>query len=285
MRLNEGRTFAPGVLIAGCLLFVSIGGAGGWWIGLSYAPLIAVQEAACPTPRAADVTGGGSTGSISSGEIDALEDSLMIRLGLLAQLGSVEGLALDATREDLTAADAVAAIIDALPDRELQILATMLTGMEEAEIGPVDDMRSFTARLAQLALEAEGGGDDSPDGQALSDTSAAPTLLFAAERELLNPRQVARPLFDVDADRVYAMVETAGITQPSLVIRWARIDRPRVLQLTRVPVQTGSNWTADSYGSGRGWAPGSYRVSVYTGDAAMRPIASGTFSVAPREDR
>ena len=68
-----------------------------------------------------------------------------------------------------------------------------------------------------------------------------------------------------------------------LMIKWARADRPEILALRRHDLQGDRDWSSFFMFRPRGFSPGEYRVTVYTGDEAMSPLAMGTFSVIDAE--
>jgi len=277
----DERSIGLPVVVGSTIVATAIGAVLGWWIGVASSPLIGVETDECAT--ASPTEPGPTSGTVAFGDpeaADALEQALLTNLQLAAKLESLERLAEEAHDQGLTPAEAAAVVISGLRDSDLSVLAGMLTGMGADELAEVDDLRGFTRRLAAVAIEGELEG--ARGGEPAAGGFVAP--IFATEVEIRNPHVVASTTFQPDTSRIVAMIHTRDFEDRSLMVRWSRTDQPEVLGLQSLAVTANSDWTATAHQRSGGFASGSYLVSVYSRDAAMDPVASGSFVVVARSD-
>jgi hypothetical protein len=248
------------------------GGAIGAWIGLVASPGVAVGPADCSVPPTPDVD---SLAGLDPWLIGAVDDSLHSGVQLAARLDSVEHQAARLNRHGLTPREGAITAVEGLGESDLKIIASMLAGLEDDDLVELQDLRGFASRLTEIAIEGELEGVSGDEIEI--DTPLE--LLFAAEEEIQNPRLVAAREFSSETHRIFAIVRTRDVSDRRLMVRWARVDRPHILELQSQPVSPTSNWTAFAHAPHGSWRAGRYQVSVYGFDSEMKPLASQTFTV------
>jgi hypothetical protein len=254
-----------------------LGGALGWWVGAASSPIVAVAPGECPEPEEVAVQGADAERMPNAAMIEALERSLQNALMLASRLDSLERLSDEVDRQGLATAEAADLLIDGMRDADLPILARMLSGLSEHELDQLEDLRGFSRRLAEVTISGELGEAQAEAGS----DRAVIQLLFSSEEELLNPSLVATDAFRSDSGPIFAIVRTGDLEDRTLMVRWARLDRPKVLSLRAHPVTAGSHWTALAQVPAGRWGVGRYRVSVYRLSAEMEELASAVYSVTP----
>ncbi len=217
-----------------------------------------------------------ATESAAASGQDALEASLrsalmesgLARLQLAARVGDLEALLRDLDGADYS--QIVNEGISTLSDRELQSVLASTVHLSSEEIGEIRDIRAFSKRLAELAMEdiiepetSQGGVDH---------------VIFTTSPEMDDVDVNARTHFGPGADRIYAVFPTERFGEDTVMVKWYRRDRPEILLFQRYSVVPGDP-NGYVWLSRDAWEPGQYKVSVYTGDETMTALASGHYWV------
>ncbi len=279
-RGREWLVYGAGILVA-----ASLGAVLGFWHGVAAAPLLEIQRAECETPLASEgaVLTNAEGASADSSSRDALSialgESFATNVRLAAKLHSLEALLEELEHEGVTAAEAARRVIEGMSEDDLALTIGMLTRMSEDELDEIRDIRGYATRLSEIAISGTLEGlDDFEDGW------DDDLVLFSDERNEHDPRAVASEAFDPETDRIWAMVPVHRVSADSLMVKWERSDRREILRLRRRPIPGRQEWVSFFLSKPMRWPAGQYRVTVYTGDEAMTPIAMGTYRVVDEPD-
>jgi hypothetical protein len=270
---SERGRFGLATFIGGMTLALAIGAATGWWFGQSAAPLVTVTQTACDDEALA-----AAPESAPGDDLEiALGNSLISQLQLAARVDSLEDVLKEMEEQGVDPRVAAHGVIRTMSEDQISTTVASFARMDQDELDEIEDIHAFATRLSDIALdEVHPGSEDGSD---------VPELLFTAELDEQDPYSVAGSVFTSDADRIYAMLRMEDPGDGRLMIKWARADRPQILALRRHDLQGDRDWSSFFMFRPRGFAPGEYRVTVYTGDEAMSTLAMGTFSVIDAELR
>jgi hypothetical protein len=273
------RSAGPSVpiylFVIGVFAAASAAGVAGWWVGQSSVPLIALQPADCPTPVAGidPAPGTAEQGNLQLSE--ALDVSLLSMLQLVAQVDSLEQVIEDFEKQGIEPRAAARGMIQGMSEDDVDLVVGLVTRMSDAELDQIEDIRGYATRLSEIAI-------DGTFDEEIAPTEVDGTIIFSTEREQYDPQSVAADVFPTDTLHVWAMVPAPEGGVDRITAKFARTDRREIIRLRPHNV-TSSGEPYIMFGLGRpnrhGWDPGQYRVTVYTGDEAMKLLAEGTFSV------
>ena len=271
------HVFAIGIAATGV-----VAGGLGWWIGRSSVPLISLTSTDCPTPGVGDEPLKDDAGpSASEVELaEALDTSLLSMLQLAAQVDSLEQVIEDFERQGIDPKTAARGLIKGMSEDDVDLIVGLVTRMNDEELDEIEDIRGYATRLSDIAI-------DGTFDETVEPTEYDGTILFGSERDEHDPASVAAEVFLPDTQRIFAMVPMPEGGTKRVTVKWARVDRREILRLRRRTIATSAPYMSFFLPrpSTRGWSPGLYRVTVYTGDEAMTLLAEGTYSVTePPED-
>jgi hypothetical protein len=249
------------------------GGSVGWWIGLSTGPLI---EVASSPGESCD--GGGREAASERKDEDPLSgvlaSSFLENLSLLAEIASLESMLEQLEEARLQPRQVASLLVSRMDTDKIEIALAATTGLTDLELEQVEDIEAYALRLMDVALDGVVGPDaedsEPPQDEVLFNTSRGDGAVSSA-----------RDWFAANDHRIYALFPT---DQHRVTIKWARTDHPEILLLKRQNVSTRplTGWVyLDRPG---GWEEGRYEVTVYSGDEALVPLASGQYFVAANDE-
>ncbi len=252
-------------LHASVFIGLAVGLALGGWLGRSSAPSVpAVAFVGAGEPSRESALASGRE-ALEAGLRSALVESGLARLELAARVDDLERLPADGGGPDYSRI--VSEGISTLSDRELESMLASTVHLSLEEIGEVRDIRTFSKRLAEIAMQDIIEPETSPDG--------VDHVVFTTSPAMGNVD--ARTHFGTDANRIYAVFPTDRFGKDSVMVKWYRRDRPVILLFERYSIVPGDPsgyvWLS------RRWEPGQYKVSIYSGDETMNPLASGNYWV------
>lgn len=199
----------------------------------------------------------------------ALRKSGLARLQLAARVGDLEARLHDPSTAEGDYARIVRQSIATLSDQDLEAVLASTIHLGPDELGRVRDLRAFTERVADIAMQGILEPEQSAANVAHVDFGTRPGPADPASSGRFGP----------GTGRIYAVFPTEGFRDDTVLVKWYRRDDPRILLLQRYPIvrrdATGYVWFRPD---GR-WDPGQYQVDVYTGDEAMTLLATGHYSV------
>jgi hypothetical protein len=86
-------------------------------------------------------------------------------------------------------------------------------------------------------------------------------------------------------DSIRATFSTADYADRRVFMKWSRVDEPELVLFRAYPVTPGARTSEVSLRPRSKLPPGRYKVAFYSGDEAMRPLASGLYTVvSPGDD-
>ena len=177
-------------------------------------------------------------------------------------------------------AAALGAVIDSLRDDEIIAALSTATHMDPEELRDVRDLRALAQRMSEVAIQDLVGNAESP-------TRGQNTVYFSKEALAGDPpagdQAPAKPRKFGAEEPILATFPTADYSEERVFMKWTRLDDPELLLFRAYPVAPGARYTEVWLRPESKMRPGRYKVAFYSGDEAMRPLASGHYSV-PRPD-
>ena len=167
--------------------------------------------------------------------------------------------------------EVVDVIIESMSERELRSAITSLTGLTEDDLVEMRDLRAFTRRAAEVAMDNVIRFDDAPQ-------EPLPAVEFSH-----NPNDMEEFTTDrfVGDERIFAVFPSTPSTQDEVFVKWYRSGEPEILMFDRHPIQRESDRNFVWIENNEGWPAGEYAVEIYSADEAMSPLASGRYVVDP----
>jgi hypothetical protein len=269
---SRSKGVRRGAVLAVSLVSLSIGLVIGWGYGRASAPLFALPVSDCAECGAATSPdeSGGSSAALSS---QLLADSMLTSLSLASRLASLQALLEELSEQGVTPSQAARGLIQGMSEEDLRTALDLLTPLSDEALAEVDDVRAFALRLCEIAIEGtfeEGGGGDG---------WAEGAVLFTAERDVHDPEPISATIFTADTEWIYAAVQVDEDTIDDVLMKWSRTDKPEILRLNRRRLESSSPYSAFGLRKDGGFPPGEYRVTFYTADEAMSPLATGRYRV------
>ena len=176
-------------------------------------------------------------------------------------------------------AAALGAVIDSLRDDEIIAALSTATHMDPEELRDVRDLRALAQRMSEVAMEDLVGGAESP-------ASDLDTVYFSEEALSGDPprgdRAPAKPRTFSGKEPILATFSTAEYPDERVFMKWTRLDDPELVLFRPYPVTPGARSSEVWLRPESNLRPGRYKVTFYSGDEAMRPLASGLYSVPSR---
>lgn len=213
-------------------------------------PLAPVE--AGPAPEAAPEPG--TTGLLA----DWLAMAERARLESLAR--KVTGAGLDLVAEG---------VIARLEEDSLKSLIASTTDFSAQELEEIEDVPGFALDLARIAMEGTVREASEPDEDVRP-------IDFATEVSWDHRAVFPQSQFSAEDPRIFAVFESEGLGLGQTLAKWTRVDDGEILLFQRLPIRAAA---ASSYvyldAPPEGWAPGEYRVDVYSADTSLRWLASG----------
>ena len=178
-------------------------------------------------------------------------------------------------------AAALGAVIDSLRDDEIIAALSTATHMDPEELRDVRDLRALAQRMSEVAMEDLVGGAESP-------ASDLDTVYFSEEALSGDPprgdRAPAKPRTFSGKEPILATFPTADYPDERVFMKWTRLDDPELVLFRPYPVTPGARSSEVWLRPKSNLRPGRYKVTFYSGDETMRPLASGLYSV-PSPDK
>lgn len=176
-------------------------------------------------------------------------------------------------------AEALGAVIDTLRDDEIIAALSTATGMEAEDLRDVRDLRALAQRMSEVALEGLVGGAETP-------ARDLDTVYFSEEALSGDPSggDRAKPRTFSGKEPILATFSTADYPDERVFMKWTRLDDPELVLFRPYPVTPGARSSEVWLRPKSNLRPGRYKVTFYSGDEAMRPLASGLYSV-PSPDK
>ncbi len=168
-------------------------------------------------------------------------------------------------------AEIVGFVIDAMDDREIRSALTSLTSLTEEDLDEVRDLRAFTRRVSEIAMD----GVVSARGPESAGTA---TIRFSQSADTQNVTEQAQVRF-AGNDRIFAIFPTEDYRYDEVFVKWYRSDDPEILLFDRYPIQREADFNYVWLDRDNGWPEGEYRVELYTVDDAMNRVASGDYVI------
>lgn len=234
----------------------------GAWLGHALAPPLIVSA---PRPPVVSEGGGERDANLDS----ALTQSWLANLQLAARIRSLESMLGEVSKGDRS--QVVGRILSTLSDQDLQAILASAVHLSPDEIDDVRDLRGFSERLAEIAME-----DTLQPG---NDIGGAEHVVFTNSPETGNLDSVARDQFDPAEPRIYAVFATEDFEGDTVMIKWYRRDQPKILLFQRYMIAPRQRHGYVWFRPDGDWERGQYEVAVYSGDEAMTPLASGHYTV------
>jgi hypothetical protein len=176
-------------------------------------------------------------------------------------------------------AAALGAVIDSLRDDEIIAALSTATHMDPEELRDVRDLRALAQRMSEVAMEDLVGGAESP-------ASDLDTVYFSEEALSGDPpsgdRAPAKPRTFSGKEPILATFSTAEYPDERVFMKWTRLDDPELVLFRPYPVTPGARYSEVWLRPESNLRPGRYKVTFYSGDETMRPLASGLYSVPSR---
>lgn len=201
----------------------------------------------------------------------ALSDSLARNTQLAGHVQFLEALiaALSEPAGDLD--DLTQRTIAQMSDRELRTAIVTTTELDEEDLEGVEDVHAYAARLAEIAMDGILSEADPRSG--------ANRVQFATAAPEGDPTEGARDRFEPSDRLIYAIFPTGDYPHDFVTLKWYRTDVPQILMLDRHRIVPGDPhgwvWIRQS----EDWEAGEYQVDVYSGDEALRRIATGRYRI------
>jgi hypothetical protein len=167
--------------------------------------------------------------------------------------------------------EVVDVIIESMSERELRSAITSLTGLTDDDLAEVGDLRAFTRRAAEVAMDNVVSFKDSlPE--------ALPPVEFSH-----NPNDMEEFTTDrfVGDERIFAVFPSTPSAHDEVFVKWYRSGEPEILMFDRYPIQQETDRNFVWIDNSEGWPAGEYAVEIYSADEAMSPLASGRYVVDP----
>jgi len=178
-------------------------------------------------------------------------------------------------------AAALGAVIDSLRDDEIIAALSTATHMDPEELRDVRDLRALAQRMSEVAMEDLIGGAADPG-------SDLDTVYFSEEALSGDPpsgdRAPAKPRTFSGKEPILATFPTADYPDERVFMKWTRLDDPELVLFRPYPVTPGARYSEVWLRPDSNLRPGRYKVTFYSGDETMRPLASGLYSV-PSPDK
>jgi len=163
-------------------------------------------------------------------------------------------------------------VIDSMSDRELRLALTSLTNFSEEQLDGVRDMREFTRRVAEVAV-------DNIYNSAASVSESAVEVQFSREVDERNAPVAPQERFSVDG-RIYATFPMDEYGEDEVFVKWYRADDPEILLFDQYKIQSDADYSFVWLEQEGGWAEGEYVTEFYsTRDEQMKQIARGAFQI------
>lgn len=233
----------------------------GVWLGSAITPRLV---SSAPPPPIED------EGHAKLEKLDsALTQSWQTNLQLAARIRSLQAMVGEASEGGRS--QIVEGVISTLSDQDLQSIIASAVHLSPDEIDEVRDLRGFSERLAEIAME--------DTLQPTNDGAGTAYVVFTSSRPMGDVDSIARQQFNSDEHRIYAVFQTESFERNTVMIKWYRRDQPKILLFQRYSIVPGEPHGFVWHRPSGGWEQGQYEVSIYSGDEAMTPLASGNYTV------
>jgi hypothetical protein len=180
------------------------------------------------------------------------------------------------------------AAIDSLRDDEIIAALSTATQMDPEELRDVRDPRAMAQRMSAIAMEdlIDTGEVESGDlaGVRFSKDGSRDSNDSQGDSAPQAPGERGPSRFS-SKDSIRATFSTADYADRRVFMKWSRVDEPEVVLFRPFPVTPGARTSEVALRHRSELPPGRYKVAFYSGDEAMRPLASGLYTVvSPGED-
>ncbi len=199
----------------------------------------------------------------------ALTESGLANLQLAARIRSLEAMVGEVSEGDRS--QLVGRVISTLSDQDLQSILASTAHLSPDEIGDVRDLRGFSERLAEIAME-----DTLQPG---NNVAGAEHVVFTSSPEIGDLDSAARERFNPDEPQIYAVFATEDFEGDTVMIKWYRRDQPQILLFQRYSIVPRERHGYVWFRPDGDWERGQYAVDIYSGDEAMTTLASGHYTV------
>jgi hypothetical protein len=166
-----------------------------------------------------------------------------------------------------------------MSDRQIIEVLSDHTAFKEEELEEVRDLRGFIERLLSVWFMPPGS-----EAAEVQEVEGAPVVAveFSRRVDLENRPRSDGAQFDSGARRIYATFPTDDRTDGEVMVVWRDLDRSEVLTFARYPIESSKTTNFVWLKQPTAWSPGTYSVEIFTADAAMEPLAKGTYQVAKK---
>ena len=189
-------------------------------------------------------------------------------LELTSRLAALEALALGSETQRADAGDLAKRAVTAMSDAALSSVLMSTVGLSEEEVGDVRDVRAFSNRMLEVAMQGITEAErEVPGNQA---------VLFHQSRSAKGS-PAAR--FANGPGRIFATFPTPDPERGRVLVKWFRTDRPSILLMQRYPIRAGDTSGYVWLDPEGGWEIGNYQVDVYAADEAVTLLASGRYEI------
>jgi hypothetical protein len=166
-----------------------------------------------------------------------------------------------------------------MSDREIIELLSEHTAFKEEELEEVRDLRGFIERLSSVWFTPP-----EPEVAEVQEFEEAQVVAveFSRRVDLENRPRSDWAHFDSAARKIYATFPTDGRAESEVMVVWRDLGRSEVLAFARYPIESSKATNFVWLKQPKAWSPGTYSVEIFTADAAMEPLAKGTYQVAKK---
>lgn len=247
----------------GVLTGLLVGLAAGWWFGRLSKPALETAELAARK---------GMEASRENELEDALSETWLATLRLAARVNSLESLTEQLQQNNRD--ELLEGLFASMSDEELRGMLARTANLSPEELDDVRDIRTFAARLAEVAVEdlVEPADTEEPAGE-------LGRVIFATRPETTIPKSIEQRFFAPSDTRIYAIFPTQGYQREAILAKWYRRDRIQILLFGRYSIAQGEAHSYVWLAPEGGWEPGEYQVDIFAADEAVTALASGRYRV------
>lgn len=139
--------------------------------------------------------------------------------------------------------------------------------ISEENIKSIGNIRTFSKKLAQVALDTQDGLDNT--GIINITFSTSPVY----GKDLLTNKSNVKP-----TDTIFAHIFSSGISQ-EVIVKWQHLQTNEILLFKNKYISDNQNIPSIWLRQKEGWRKGSYRVSIHTLDDQVTPIGSNSYTI------
>lgn len=159
---------------------------------------------------------------------------------------------------------------------ELAALAIGVADYFEQELLGYDDLYHFTDRLLRIE-------QNDKDDFLYSEPAIYGAISFANSESIGMGELWEKKEFGRDDSRIVAHMPAIDpeVLGSKALVSWSRVDDGEVLLLNTLAMDRESHRNNVWLEKPAGWAPGNYRVAIYSGDEQLTLLSSGQFQIMP----